>query len=163
MHRPYEVYKKHQYLLKVEAKREVAARRSCSPSNCKYNKRVPTDKGHIVQICSFERNMSTLTVCDSNACASQCSAYAPLYLTDSQALNAWVQEIADPKIKMQRYPAISALEWVMANHLHELKNTKWRWYQRVLFKVIEWLEKIAERTPLNSNTSEERTPSNVNK
>lgn len=149
MQRPYEIYRKHQYLVKKEMGAEVQKLLCKSFKNCKHNCPISLDDGRAARVCSFgQRNGDPLDpvkiiTCDSDACAFQCPAYTPTFLSAEEARDSIINELANPDKKAERFPAICALEWVMGNTLHDISRNPPTLIIRAIFSVIARLERLA--------------------
>jgi len=148
MRHPYEIFRKYKYLMKKEITEEIDRRLKVSHINCVHNKKLDLGPRGQTYLCTFGQNLQSslevgnLIVCDGCEQAKQCNAYTPMYLNREAAASALAEELKDPKVKMERYPDLIALEWVMDNELHELREKPPTRKHRVIRKVIQWAESV---------------------
>lgn len=146
MRAPYETYRKHQYLVKKHLASDVESMMKVCPKNCTHNCTILINEALPVQLCTLGQEKgepldpSKLLVCNRDEQAEDCSAYTPSVTNRDEALAILKKNLSDPKVKIKKYPDISALEWVMDNHLHHLKKNPPGVFARLVFWCIALLE-----------------------
>lgn len=154
MRRPYEVYTKYKDLLNKHLQKDVDALQQCCPENCKYN--CKTQLGNIsVRVCMFGQHppdkgapidVPKLLVCETRSQAVTCNAFVNNFKSEAEIRGHLKEVLADPRKRREKYPDVLALEWVMDNELHEAKQGKPSLKHKLVFWLVEKLEKLLRQS-----------------
>ena len=134
MRRPHDIRKKLKQLQRDRIRKEIDSRLRVCPKNCKFNQMMKLGDDKIrVSICTFGQHppdagqpidISKIILCNSVKQAEDCNARIPRYRDEEEARVALEAELRNPKTKMDKFPEIVAMEWVLDDELHQAKQTE---------------------------------------
>lgn len=142
MRRAREVYQKRKELVKKRIKGEVSRRLSVCPRNCQFNQRVSLDgNGMKTSLCLYGQPLnkkgepfdaSKIIVCNTVKQAKECSARIPLYTNAVEVEKKIKEELQDPKVRMNKFSDLVALDWVLDTELHAIKADPTTKFQKLM-------------------------------
>ena len=149
MRRPYEIYSKYKEILNKRLKKNVLEMTKVCPENCRHNKLISI-AGHStpIRICTFKVDTCaditsvSIIVCDKTQQAEECTAFDPNYRSREEAQEYLKKELEDVFKRREKYPEVVALEWVMDNELHDLRQKKPTRKHRLIFWLVDKLENM---------------------
>lgn len=150
MRRPHDIRKKLKDMQNKKLSEEIKEKLRVCPKNCVFNQMVRLNGDNVrVSLCTYGQHppdkgqpldISKIITCTTVKQAKECNARIPRYANEEEAKASVAKELSDTQVRVSKYPEIVALEWVLDDHMHNIKqNPRGPWQ-----KLMVWLARFFE-------------------